>query len=182
MPEIATTEPTSIVAGDTITWKRSLADYPASEGWALSYALVKDGDLITITAAADGDDHLVEVSAVITNAYAVGAYRWQAYVTNSGDRHTVGEGRIEVLPNFATQSSGYDSRSHYEKVVEALRAALEGRASKTQASYSVSTATGSRSISQLSHTEILTALRKYEGLARRERGEVGRGRIRPRFR
>ena len=32
---IATTEPSSLTAGDTATWLKSLPDYPATDGWAL---------------------------------------------------------------------------------------------------------------------------------------------------
>jgi len=56
---MATTVPTSIPAsvraGDTVTWSRNLADYPASAGWDITTTLVKAGAKITIVSAAAGD-------------------------------------------------------------------------------------------------------------------------------
>ena len=40
MADIPSTEPAVFTAGDTLKFTRSLADYPASEGWVLSYTLV----------------------------------------------------------------------------------------------------------------------------------------------
>ena len=60
---IVTTEPTSITAGDSVAWTRSLSDYPASAGWSLAYTLINAAAKITINASAAGDDHAVSVSA-----------------------------------------------------------------------------------------------------------------------
>ena len=40
MAQTPTTEPASLQAGDTLRWQRTLPDYPASEGWVLSYRLI----------------------------------------------------------------------------------------------------------------------------------------------
>jgi len=68
---VPTAVPASLRAGDTATWLRSLADYPASDGWVLSYVLVKTGAQIAITATASGADHLVEVDAATNNGIDV---------------------------------------------------------------------------------------------------------------
>ena len=108
----------------------------------LSYALVLDktadtsstSDLIEITASASGDDHLVELAAADTANYTAGTYHWQAYVTKSTERYTVDSGTIKILPNFAAATSGIDRRSHVKKVLDALEAMLERRATKDQGS------------------------------------------------
>ena len=120
-------EPQSLRLGDTASWSRSLADYPASAGWVLSYALVKSGTRITFTASASGDDHLVSVSAATTAAWTAGTYQWQARVSKAGEAYTIGTGSIELLVDFATQASGYDARSHARKTLEAIKAWIEGR-------------------------------------------------------
>jgi hypothetical protein len=138
--EYATTEPEKITAGDLVQWKREAAglsiptgEVPkASAGWALTYALVKSGVRIAITAASSGDDFLVTLSAATTAVYTAGVYQWQAYVTKTTERYLVDSGSIEILPNFAAASSGYDARTHVKKVLDALEAKLEGRASKDQ--------------------------------------------------
>ena len=125
--QIPTVEPQSLRLGDTASWSRSLADYPASAGWVLSYALVKSGTRITFTASASGDDHLVSVPAATTTGWAAGTYQWQARVSKAGEAYTIGTGSIELLVDFATQASGYDARSHARKTLEAIKAWIEGR-------------------------------------------------------
>lgn len=125
MADVPTTEPVSVTAGDTLTWRRSLADYPASAGWVLTYALVSGAALYTLTAAADGDDHLVTVAAATSAGYAADTYSWQAYVTLGTERHTVGFGTLTILPNLADQGGGYDNRSHARKTLAALEAWIE---------------------------------------------------------
>lgn len=186
MPEIPTTEPNRFIQGDTVQWTKELTDYPADDGWALTYAFVKDDDQQTVTAVADGSDHAATITAAESAVYGVGIYHWQAYATKAGARYTIAEGYVEVLANFATAASGYDARSHYRKVLDALHAALEGRASQTQLSYTVNTPTGSRSVQHMSHEDLIAAIRRYEGLvaaeARPQDGKSGnRGRITARF-
>ncbi|MCU0589869.1 MAG: hypothetical protein MUC33_01395 [Desulfobacterales bacterium] len=140
MTEYATTEPEKFTAGDLIQWKREAAglsiptgEVPkASAGWALTYSLVKSGVRIALTSTPSGDDFLVSLAAATTAGYSPGVYRWQAYVTKTTERYMVGSGTIEILANFAAASSGYDARSHVKKVLDALEAKLEGRASKDQ--------------------------------------------------
>jgi hypothetical protein len=127
MADVPTTEPTSVVAGDTLTWKRSLPDYPASAGWVLSYALANADGLITITATADGDDHLVSVAAATSAGYVVGRYDWDAYVTLGSDRYRVGRGTLTVETNLAAQGAGYDGRSWAQKTIDAIERWMAAR-------------------------------------------------------
>jgi len=73
MSDIPTTEPLSFRAGDTVKWKKSLGDYPATS-WTLKYFLVIQSDQKIITASADGTDHLVTITAAASAGYAVGRY------------------------------------------------------------------------------------------------------------
>lgn len=132
---IPETEPSEVVAGDTARWLKALSDYPPSDGWALSYALVVSGVRLTIAASDYGDGrHYVNVAAATTAAWAVGIYDWQAYVTHSGtgERYTVGSGILQVQPGFAAAASGYDGRSHARRMLDAIEASLEGRADAGQ--------------------------------------------------
>lgn len=130
-------EPAQIVAGDSAIWSIALSGYPASVGWALSYCLVSHTAQIMIPTTASGDAHLITIAAETTEAWTPGIYAWQSYVTLGEDRHIVGSGMIEIKPNLAAMSTGFDSRSHIKKVLDALEAMLEGRASKDQQSYTI---------------------------------------------
>jgi len=133
LAEIPTIEPVSFYAGDSVRWKRSLGEFPASQGWTLNYVLVKEGTPpISITAQADGDDHLVLIAPTVSTQYAPGSYRWQASVSKGTDRFTIDKGTVEINADFATQTTGFDARSHVQRMVDALRARLEKRATKDQ--------------------------------------------------
>lgn len=152
VPEV---EPTTVVAGDTWTWKKSLSDFPADE-WTLVYHLVKDDARVEITAGADGTDHLVEEIAANTAGHVAGTYSYQARVTLDAESYVVGDGTIEVKPNFAAQKTGYDNRSTAKQIVDAIDAVMVGKASQDQQSVSI----GGRALSRFGWAELVDA-RKY---------------------
>lgn len=166
---IPSVEPDSFIAGDTVKWTKGLGDYLPADSWILSYSFVLSGDQQTTTAADNGDGtHLVTISAADSAMFTAGIYHWQAYVTLGDDRYLVGEGRIEVKPDFATQASGHDSRTHVKAVLDALEAMILGKASKDQIAYSVSSGDVSRSISRLTSAELLLWRDKYKGFYEQE--------------
>lgn len=167
---VPTTEPEIIFAGDFITWKKSLSEYPAST-WTLTYALVKDGKIIEITASADGDDHLVEEAATTSDDWAPGDYHWQARVSSGTDIHTIDSGKLTIKPNFPAQDIGYDSRTHDEIMLDKVRAVMEGRADKDVLSYSVA----GRSLAHHSWAELIELESHYA--ARVTRADIKAGRI-----
>lgn len=119
----ATTEPIRVTAGDSISWLKSLSDYPASAGWALAYTLINASAKISIITTASGDDHLVAVTAATSSSWAAGSYTWQATVTKTTQRYTVGTGAIVIEPNLAA-SATYDARSNARKALDAVNALL----------------------------------------------------------
>ena len=46
--ETPTKEPTQIRAGDTVTWKKTIDDYKANDGWTLNYSLRGNSEAITL--------------------------------------------------------------------------------------------------------------------------------------
>lgn len=117
-------EPGRVTAGDTVVWTKSLPDYPASAGWSLAYRLINAAGHIDIGSSASGDDHAVSESAAITASWSAGVYAWQARVTKGAERYTVASGSIEIKPNLAALSGGYDARGTWAKALDDLRAAL----------------------------------------------------------
>lgn len=130
--------PASVRAGDTVSWRISLADYPATDGWALSYRLINSTAKIDIAAAASGADHLVTVAASGTDGWSAGTYTWVAAVTKAAERYTVGTGSIEILPDLAAvAAAGYDTRSTAVRLLAALEAVLENRATRADLEYEI---------------------------------------------
>lgn len=115
-------EPTSVIAGDTVRWRRVLADYPASQGWTLAYALLNSAGKVTFIAAADGDAHSVNVPAATTANWMPGDYAWRAQVSKAGDVFTVGEGRMTIRPSFSAAT--LETRSAARRALEAVQAYL----------------------------------------------------------
>lgn len=103
-----TTEPDTLIAGDTAKWLKSLPDYLASAGWVLTYTLVNASTRITFNASSSGADFLINVSAAITAGWAPGSYAWRATVALSGEVYTVATGNITIQPTFGAAS---DTRS-----------------------------------------------------------------------
>ena len=136
---IPSKEPEAFRAGDTVEWTKSFSDYPANDGWVLTYAL-RGKTIINITATASGADHSVNLTAAQTASYNPGDYRWESYLTKSSlsKRHTVADGLITILVNLAGISTGfYDGRSHVKKVLDSIEAVIEKRATQEDLSTSI---------------------------------------------
>lgn len=157
----STIEPATLVVGDRVAWKRTDlgADYPPAS-YTLKYSARKDGagaTEIEITATASGSTYLIEVSKTTTLTWIPGRYHWQAYIVRNSDseRVTVGSGTFDVKPNRDLSTD--DPRSHARKVVEAIEAVIEGRATKDQMSYSIA----GRTLEKTPIPELLTLRDRY---------------------
>lgn len=154
--------PERLVVGDRWTWKRSDlgTDYPPAS-YGLHYRLQREGEqpkAISATATASGTDFLIEIAASTTTAYLAGTYRWEAWIVSASDadkRLRVGYGTVVVDPDPAESTA--DRRSWARQMLEAVEAALLGRASQTQLSYSIQTGDGSRAITSMGHKELMDA-------------------------
>jgi len=144
-------------AGDTWKWRRDdLVSYPASE-WTLKYYFLKAGKQIVITAVADGNSYKVEVSKTETKDYPAGIYGWIAKVSKGNEEYTVDTGTVEILPDLASAATGYDTRSQTKKILDAIEATLEGRATKDQQSYSIA----GRTLSKIPIPDLIVLRDKY---------------------
>ena len=54
MTTASTAPPREVRAGDTVSWRRSLPQFPADAGWSLSVALISASAVITLAATAPG--------------------------------------------------------------------------------------------------------------------------------
>ena len=122
--EIPTVEPESITAGDSTTWTRTLADYPATAGWALGYTFIQAGKpSLTIGTTGSGTVYTAALTIANTTALGSGLWYWQAYVAKTGSRVTIGQGRLNVLRNFADAGADFDPRSFAKKALDAIEEA-----------------------------------------------------------
>ena len=186
MATIPTIEPQTLALGDTVKWNRDdLSDYPAPT-WTLTYWLYNATKSYSVVATANGVNHSVVITAATSAAYVAGTYTWKAFVTtgsgSTAERYEVDSGTfiIQANPAILVSNAGLDDRSHVKKVLDAIRAVIEDRASKDQESFSIA----GRSLSRTSIDDLLKFERKYTALYAAElrdkklaRGERPGGRI-----
>lgn len=158
-----TTEPTVITAGDTVSWTKTLAQYPANDGWVLSYTLINAQQKISITSTASGVDYLLAKTAAETASWAAGNYDWQSKVAKSGEVYTVEQGKITINQSFESQTT-YDNRSHAQYVLSAIESVLEGRATSATMEYEIA----GRKMKHISHEELYSMRSKYKAEVMRE--------------
>ena len=169
MTAAPTTEPTTIIAGDTLKWSRTdlSSQYPAP-AWTLSYAL-RGPSRIDLTAAPDGERaHQVTVPAADTAAYTPGEYTWAAFVTNAAtaERYQVDTGRVIIAPNLAADTAvPYDGRSYSRRMLDAIESVLLNRASEDANELTIN---GKRLV-RMTPAELLTLRDKFRLQAANER-------------
>jgi hypothetical protein len=164
---VPTIEPTEAFAGDRWQWSRSLPDFPADE-WTLTYYLRGNapGAQYEIAATADDEDFSIDVATTTTAGYIPGVYYWSAFVSQSGDRKLIAQGRLEVKTNPADVVLPADGRSHARRTLEAIEAVIERRATTDQQQY-VFQAVG-RSVTRMPIADLLKFRDKYAAMVAAE--------------
>lgn len=109
---ILSSEPTSAVCGDTISWTKSLSDFPAPT-WTLTYAfrLQQGAGKQDVIATASGSDFAAIITAAQSAVMPAGLWIWSAYVTKTTERYHVGHGSLTLSPNLAAIDFSIDFRS-----------------------------------------------------------------------
>ena len=163
-------EPTQIVVGDFIQWKRSdlVADYPVATHSAAYIARITGGGVTEIQVTGSESDpsfYLFTVDSATSAAFTPGYYHWQLEITetSSGNRIVVDSGAFTAVPDLDVNQS--DPRSHAEIMVNKIQTLLEGRADKDVSSYSIQ----GRSISKMQITELLQWRDYYRREAAKEK-------------
>jgi len=94
-----------------------------------------------------------------------GRYWWQLRASNSTDTVLVEAGDTIVHPDLSTVPSGYDGRGHAERVLEAIEAVIEGRATIDQQSYQIN----NRSLSRTPIADLMRLRSHYRNEVARHR-------------
>lgn len=163
-------------AGDTLSFQVNVTGFLSTDGWTLTYYLtprftdpVQAQIVVVASGNADGSYQVQEAAANTAN-WKPGAYGWQRRVSKAGVFQTLSgsedQGECLVRPNPTDIAQGYDGRSHERKMLDAIEACLENRASTTQremVAYSI----GSRSMEfdkDDSRSKLVELRSKYEWL------------------
>tara|TARA_R110001583_G_scaffold7833_1_gene38290 strand:+ start:1589 stop:2176 length:588 start_codon:yes stop_codon:yes gene_type:complete len=167
--------PQTLTVGDIWNWKREdiVSDYPPAS-YTLTYSfrllssaateIALSSSVITESATA----YTISVPDSTTVSYTKGDYTWQEYISNATDRIVLNTGFVTLEPNLDADTS--DPRSFWAKVLDAIEATIENRASIDQSSMSIA----GRSLSRMTIDELLT----LRDRARFETGkEINKARI-----
>lgn len=173
--ELPTREPGAFAAGETPRWTKTLDDFPASEGWELTYYLRGAGAGLDVSATADGDGFLVEVQAASTENLTPGSYRWQGWVSKDDESYQVADAPVVVKRGFAgvAAETVVETRSEVKQILDAIDAMIKGKATRDQQEYTI----GDRQLRRLSITDLMAARKVYASLYAQElrRERVRRG-------
>ncbi len=163
--------PAQLQVGDTWQWTESLSDYPASAGWALFFSLYRYGQsVLQIEASPSGDDYSVSIPAANTAGKVAGEWQWTAYVSKDTDRFTVGTGKVKLKPDFSAATSSTDLRTDDEKILDALLASQQRRATKEQESMQI----GGRAIRYLAPDDLERMIGIYTYKVKAQQGRLRR--------
>ncbi|OGO35994.1 MAG: hypothetical protein A2Z03_01045 [Chloroflexi bacterium RBG_16_56_8] len=118
-----------------------MSDYPAPT-YTLKFSFWLYGQAVkTITATASGSDHDIAAAVSVTTPFAAGEWQWTAYVEKGADatleRYTVESGTVTIKPRLAAAGSTSDLRSHAQKMLDAIEAAMFGRATHAELSLTI---------------------------------------------
>lgn len=164
MTTITTTAPSSLRAGDSITWQTSLPDHTSADGWALHHRIVWRASGITpinITATdAGGGQYTTALTSAQTANYTAGPATLITWAQSSTQRLTIGQQALEVLPDLTTATSN-DTRSPNQKALDEARAALASYTASGQAKTESYTIAG-RSIKFRAMSELTDLISHYE--------------------
>jgi len=148
-----------LYAGDTIDWEESNSDYPVTTH-TIKYLLQRTNEAPKETAhSVSGSNHKFTVTLPTTG----GTYRFQkkAILTSDSSQKTIDDGFVEIE---ATLADGTDNRSYNKQVLEALKAAQLGYATREQIKIEVS----GRAIEYYSPKEREDLIDTYEAKVKQE--------------
>ena len=167
--------PEIFVAGDSYEFRVKLADYLPGDGWSLSYVIVNKDSDETISSAADGDEHVCSVTAAETATWSAGDYVMFGIVTDGTQRRTISKRNVCVQPDPTT--GAIETRTHYEIVLDAIKALLENKADADQKAVTVD----GELLTRYGWDELEKMREKYTGLVAKERRAATRtGALTPR--
>jgi hypothetical protein len=149
----------NLIGGDSWTWIVALDDLDASvsAGATLKYFFRgTNGQKLDLSAAVSDDGTFHFQAASVETAILVGTCAWQLCLFDSDNNRTeIARGSVNVLPDIASSDGTVDLRSWTKRMLDAVCAVLEGRATRAEEEYEISGAGGGRRLRLLKPEELL---------------------------
>lgn len=143
----------TIVQGETFDLTLSFSDYPTPP-WESTIIFTNESNVYSFDGIGVGTRHDFKMTPSETRSMEGGDYKARVTVTDSVDIYTAYTTRATVKLDPTVPGN---DMSHVEKVLKALQATIEGRASSDILNYSIR----GRSIGRMSPQELLDWRDKY---------------------
>lgn len=158
--------PNSFTVGESFSWTKEFSLYPASL-WDLTYHFRGVGQGFDVEATANGNKFDLSALSTQTDNCTAGTYSYQAYVTKDAEKILVDQGTIRVHPNLASLdlNDSFDGRSKAQKILDAIDAMIEGKATLDQQAYQI----GNRQLSRIPIPDLIMLRDKYQRIVAEEK-------------
>lgn len=159
-----TQEPDLLVTGDRFAWQRPdlVSNYPLAD-YTMTYHFSQDSGgggthHFTLSSTEADNNYYFEKPSSETTSLVAGDWKWQLYAIRTSDsqRITIDYGITKF--SLGELDTNNDLRTHAKKVLDAIEAVIEGRATIDQSSFSL----GGRSLSRMSVDELMTFRDRYK--------------------
>jgi len=167
-----TTEPDDLVAGDRWVWRKNdVSTVYTTDSYDLEYRLTNQSTGITQTLFADvvDDVFVIQISGAETADYAAGNWHWVSVIVRKTDSEeaVVNQGFFDITASATA--------SHTLKVLNAIRATIEGTASEDQQRIEIN----GRVLERRSIEDLMRLESVYSKRWREEKNKIARGQGRP---
>ncbi|WP_191284944.1 hypothetical protein [Aliiroseovarius zhejiangensis] len=124
-------------------------------------------DVFELTGVGDGANFTVSANGAATGAWEPGTYFVSVRMQNGGDVFEIEHGACQVVADTARANIGHDARTHAAKVLDAIEAVIESRATKDQLSYSI----GGRSLQRTPIADLIKLRTAYRAEVNRQKSK-----------
>lgn len=121
---------------------------------------------IDVVSTPEGETHKLRAPASTTSGWLPGQYWYSARVSNEdGDVFEVENGEVTIDPDIAAATEDFDGSTHARRVLSAIEAVLEKRATRDQERYSIN----NRELWRTPIADLLVLRDRYRAQVRMER-------------
>lgn len=155
--------PMNVIAGDTFKIEDiSISDYLSTEYTLCLSIRGKTPSNHTATSNPDGT-YTFNILHTSTKNWYPGSYRYVLYVDKSTEQYTIETGAVEIIQRVDL-SNKTDQRSYAKRVLDAIEATIENRATSDQQAYTIN----GRSLTRIAIQELLKLREYYKELVAKE--------------
>jgi hypothetical protein len=147
--------PSNIIANTTVEWSMS-PSYKPADGFTIECHLAGASALIITGTSVDGDTVSFKINPADTATWAAGIAFYQYVAIKGSDKYVfIDAGQLEVKKLIT--SAPVDNRSLAKRIVDAIDAVMEGKATADQAAYQI----GNRQLTRIPLPDLMRVREYY---------------------